>query len=96
MPTYTYECDKSKGGCGHVFTMLMSIENRNIPTEYGCSSCLKYNTLIKVMDNGQPKESTKSMSSGLNVKNMDPLVRERLEKIKNRPDICRETSKIDW
>ena len=44
MPLYEYQCS----GCGEVFDDILSIANRNIPTESPCPSCGEIKVIQKI------------------------------------------------
>jgi hypothetical protein len=96
MPLYQYECDKNKKGCSHVWEEQLLVEDRVRPMTEPCPKCSKVDTIIRLINFKNIKASTKSYTQGLSTKNMDPVVRERLESIKNGGFTNNETSKIQW
>lgn len=83
MPEYEYFCNKEDGGCGSVFSEVLSIGNRNVPTTEPCPACEKVGTVRK----GVTAVNPPSLISNAGGK-MDPAVRARLDRIKSEnPDM---------
>ncbi len=91
MPTYNFKCKK----CGEEWEQILTIKDIDVPLNVPCSHCDTIGNIVRLISPvalGQKQADLK----GLSKRNMDPIVRERLEKIKNRSDISKETSKIDF
>lgn len=95
MPTYTYKCYTAKKGCDHKWDEQLSINDRNNPLDGHCPKCGKKDTIIRMIT-ATSIAGTQNAAGRFDAGKMDPVVREKLEAIKNRHDINPNTSKIDW
>jgi len=87
MPIYLYKCLK----CNERWEDHLSVSQIDEPLSQECVYCGVKHNIVRV-----PTMANLAAAEMNEKAKMDPIVRQRLEKIKNRADIEPSTSKIDF